>query len=167
MLTDGQAAHALQVYEVECIKELRLQYAAFSEEQRAALPVFDELWSDFRIRFCPVGKERELSNKQCRLMPDVIAPHLGVRHQFGYVRGAGGEGIAHGQNSTGGYSSRRICADQAASDSGTALFFPPLNKQRGAEVSFHFCVERCHKRVAFTVCSSRLHLRSVRRLCII
>lgn len=76
MLTDGQAAHALQVYEVECIKELRLQYAAFSEEQRAALPVFDELWSDFRIRFCPVGKERELSNKQCRLMPDVIAPHL-------------------------------------------------------------------------------------------
>lgn len=76
LLTDRQAAYALQIYEEECMKELRLQYAAFSEEQRAALPVFDALWSDFKMRFCPVGKERELSNSQGRLMPDGIAPHL-------------------------------------------------------------------------------------------
>ncbi len=51
LLTNGQAAHALQVYEEACIKELRLQYAAFSEEQRAALPAFDTLWADFKNAF--------------------------------------------------------------------------------------------------------------------
>lgn len=76
LLTDGQAAHALKVYEEACVEDLRPQYAAFSEEQRAALPAFDELWSDFKGRFGSIGKAAELSGKQSRLMPDGVSPHL-------------------------------------------------------------------------------------------
>lgn len=76
LLTKEQAEHVLKDYEDAIVEGLRQEYAAMSDDEKAKLPPFDELWNDYKERYCPIAKEIVLSGKIVLLKHEGVPQNL-------------------------------------------------------------------------------------------